>query len=304
MSPVPDDVRIDGKTCLVTGASSGLGKAAAVELAKRGGHMILACRPGHPETRGEIIRLSGSATVEMVEVDLADLASVHRFCDRMARQGIRTDIAVLNAGLMARKSRKTPQGYETMFAVHFLANRVMIDRWLRDGVIRPGDPARKIPRIVFVTSETHRSGHAIDFDRLGAYADYGMKESLKYYGFSKLVQCTFATELSRRLNPHLKVEVAVHAVCPGGMATNIAREAPSLLKPVLNGLFRRVFQSPEKAVEPVIYLCCAEEPGSATGIYLHLMERKSVSPAAADPENGIRLWEASEALLATSRELR
>lgn len=72
VSPVPNDVRIDGKTCLVTGANSGLGKAAAVELAKRGGNMVLACRPGHAETRDEIMRLSGSETVEMLEVDLAD----------------------------------------------------------------------------------------------------------------------------------------------------------------------------------------------------------------------------------------
>ena len=304
VSPVPDDVRIDGKTCLVTGANSGLGKAAAVELARRGGKMVLACRPGHAETRAEIMQLSGSETVEMLEVDLADLASVHRFCDRLVQHGIHVDIAVLNAGLMARRSRKTPQGYEMMFAVHFLASRVMIDRWLQDGVIRPSALGRGIPRIVFVTSETHRSGHAIDFDHFGAYTDFGMKESLTHYGFSKLVQCTFATELSRRLNPGGTVEAAVHAVCPGGMATNIAREAPSLLKPVLKALFRCFFLSPEAAVAPVIHLCCAEEPGAATGMYLHLMQRKSVSPAAADPEAGRRLWEASEALVAQWRELR
>ena len=304
VSPVPDDARIDGKTCLVTGANSGLGRAAAVELAKRGGNMILACRPGHAETRDEIRRLSGSGTVDMMEVDLADLASVHRFCDRLAQREIHVDVAVMNAGLMPRNSRKTPQGYEMMFAVHFLSNRVMIDRWLQDGVIRPSGLGGEIPRIVFISSESHRSAHAIDFEHFGAYMDYGMKDGLKYYGLSKLVQCTFATELSRRLNPGDRVEVAVHAMCPGGVATNIAREAPALLKPILNALFRRFFQSPEEAIGPVIYLCCAEEPGEATGMYLHMMQHKAVSPAAADPENGISLWEASEALVAKSRELR
>ena len=81
VSPVPDDVRIDGRTCLVTGANSGLGKAAAIELARRGGNMILACRPGHGESREEIKQLSGYATVETMEVDLADLESVHGLCD-------------------------------------------------------------------------------------------------------------------------------------------------------------------------------------------------------------------------------
>ena len=303
VSAVPQDVRIEGKTCLVTGANSGLGRAAAIELARRGGHVILACRPGHEETRAEIVQLSGSTTVEMMEVDLSDLASVHRFCDRLVQQGTQIDIAVLNAGLAASRSRKSRQGYELMFAVHFLANRVMLDRWLRDGVVHPGGRGREIPRIVFITSESHRSAEPIDFDRLGAYVDYGIRGSLKQYGFSKLVQCTFAHELSRRLNPGDEVEVAVHAICPGGVATNIAREAPPLLKPLLNALFRRIFQSPQEAVAPVIYLCCAEEPGASTGMYLHMTQPKSVSASAADPENGRKLWEASERLVAKARDL-
>ena len=119
ISPVPDDLRIDGKTCLVTGANSGLGRAAAIDLARRGGHVILACRPGHTETRGEIRRLSGSNTVEMVEVDLADLRSVHHCCDQLAQRGVQIDIALMNAGLVTRESRKTPQGYETTFRGEF-----------------------------------------------------------------------------------------------------------------------------------------------------------------------------------------
>ncbi len=302
VSPVPEDSRIDGKTYLVTGANSGLGRAAAVDLARRGGNVILACRPGHVETVGEIKRLSGSERVEMMEVDLADMASVHRLCDRLVQREVRIDVALLNAGLVPRKGKRTRQGYEMMFAVHFLASRVMIDRWLRDGVIQPAGRSGEIPRIIFISSESHRSSHAIDFDQLGAYVNYGLNESLKYYGLSKLVQCTFATELSRRLNPDGNVEVAVHAMCPGGVATNIAREVPSPLKPLANAVLRRVFQSPEEAIAPVIYLCCGEEPGRATGMYLHMMEHKSVSPAAADPESGVRLWEASEALVAKWRE--
>ena len=301
VDPVPDDVRIDGKTCLVTGASSGLGKAAAVELARRGGTMILACRPGHRGIREEIGRMSGSAAVEMLEVDLADLDSVHRLCDRMAARGIRIDIALMNAGLMPPRARKSAQGYEMMFAVHFLSSRVMIDRWLQDGVICPSKRPGETPRIVFIASESHRSSHVVDFDRLGAFTDYRMKDSLKYYGISKLLLCTYATELSRRLNPADTVDVAVHAMCPGGIASNIARDAPALLKPVVNPLMRHFLQSPEEAVAPAIYLCCAEAAGNATGMYLHLMQRKSVLPAAADPDNGARLWDASARLVAKSR---
>lgn len=302
VSPVPEHVRIDGKTCLLTGANSGLGKAVAAELARRGANMILACRPGHTKTCDEIKRLSGSENVEMMEVDLSDLRSVHRLCDSLSNRGIKIDIAVFNAGLALKKATKTPQGYETMFTVHFLSNRVMVDRWLKDGVICPSSQTGKTPRIIFVSSEAHRSSYTIDFDRLGEFTDYELGDGFKYYGISKLVSCMFATELSRRLNTGGKTEVAVHSMCPGGVATNISRETPWILKPIVNPLLRYFFQSPQEAIGPVIYLCCAEEAGTDTGIYLHLMQRKSVSPSALDGENGIRLWEASETLVANSRE--
>ena len=92
-------------------------------------------------------------------------------------------------------------------------------------------------------------------------------------------------------------------MCPGGIASNIARDAPALLKPVVNPLLRHFLQSPEEAMGPAIYLCCAEEAGSATGMYLHLMQRKSVLPSASDPQNGARLSDASARLVATSRDL-
>ncbi|MDE0652486.1 MAG: SDR family NAD(P)-dependent oxidoreductase [bacterium] len=302
ISPPAEDVRIDGRTCLITGANSGLGRAAAIELARRGGDMILACRPGHAGIEDEIRRLSGSDSVKLVEVDLSDLRSVHRCCDELQRRGIRIDVALLNAGCMSRRSQKTPQGYEVMFAVHFLANRVMIDRWLTDGVICPSSRPGETPRIVFVSSDSHRSAPPIDFDRFGAYTKHGMSQSMQCYAGSKLVLCTFATELSRRLNPGESVGVAVHALCPGGVATNIVKDAPRLLRPVFNAWLRRFFQKPEEAIGPVLHLCCAEQAGNSTGMYLHMMHRRQVSPDAADPANGARLWEASEPMVAGSRE--
>ena len=159
--------------------------------------------------------LSGSENVEMLKVDLADLGSVHALCDRLRRDGIRLDITVLNAGVMPRTARRSAQGYELMFAVHFLANRLLIDRFLTDGTIRPTTRSRETPRIVFVASEQHRFAGPIDFARFGAFTDYGLKDGLKHYGSSKLHLCTFAQELSRRLNPDGEVRAAVTSLCPG-----------------------------------------------------------------------------------------
>ena len=300
VDPVPDDLRIDGKVCLVTGANSGLGKAVATDLARRGGTVLMACRGGHPEAGADVKRASGSERVRMLKVDLADLTSVHGLCDELRRAGEQVDIAVLNAGLMPRRPSRSMQGHELMFAVHFLANRVLMDRLLTDGVVKPSMTPGHVPRVVVVSSEAHRASEPIDFDRLGAFTPYRFSDGLKFYGLSKLVQCTYARELSRRLNLEGPVQVAVHALCPGPINSAIAREAPLLLKPVLRPVMKAFFASPERAAAPVIYLCCSAVAGQRTGIYLHMMREKELSAEARDPDNGDRLWAKSAAM--ASRE--
>ena len=233
----------------------------------------------------------------MFEVDLADLDSVHRFCAELRERRLGLDVAVLNAGLMTRNARRSRQGYDLMFAVHFLANRIMVERWLSDGVVQPGKGHGGIPRIVVVTSETHRSADPIDFDRFGEFVDFGMRDGLRFYGQSKLHSCTFARALDRRLNAHGELQVAVHAVCPGPIASNIARDAPLALKVVLRPLMPLFFSSPAKAARPVSYLCCGPDAGSRSGIYLHMMREREPSASARDPVQGDRLWQESQKLV-------
>ena len=230
-------------------------------------------------------------------MDLADLDSVARLCDGLKSSARWIDIAVLNAGLIPRRARRTPQGYDAMFAVHFLANRMLVGRLLEDGLIRPCVQGEEAPRIVFVGSEAHRSAGPIDFDRFGAFVDYGLRDSLKHYALSKLHLCTYAQELSRRLNPTGETRVAVHSLCPGPVATGIAREAPVFLRPVIYPLMRLFCLSPRRAAGPVVYLCCAWETGRRSGAYLHVMRETRPSPLAMDEDAGARLWQASEALL-------
>lgn len=301
LDPLGDEQRIDGKTCLVTGANSGLGKAVAIELARRGGHVIMACRSGHPDAGQDVQRQSGSNRIEMLHVDLADLHSVDALCDTLRDRGQPLDIVVCNAGLMPAHARRSVQGYELMFSVHFLANRLMIDRWLADGILVPTADIARRPRVIFVSSESHKSATAIDFDRFGEFVDYGIADGMAEYGRTKLHLCTYATELSRRLNVGDET-VVVHSLCPGPIASNITREAPAWVQPVLSPLLRLLFRSPEQAAEPVILLACGSDLGATTGRYLHMMREKSVSVLAADTESGRRLWEASEALLQQHRD--
>lgn len=297
IGPLDPELRIDGKTCLVTGANSGLGKAIAIQLAQKGGKVIMACRPGHRQALQDIKKLSGSDKISLMEVDLSDLVSVHKFCDQLKQQKIKLDIAVLNAGLMPLNARKSAQGFELMFAVHFLANRLLLKRWLEDEVlpIKPDAPSR----VILVSSEAHQSSDAIDFDRFGEFKHYGMKEGMKHYGLSKLHLTTLAQELSRRVNPSSQINVAIHALCPGPINSNIARESPAYIKPLLSPIMKWLFRSPEKAAEPVIYLACAQEMEQRSGAYLHMMKEKAVSPHASNIENGEKLWQLSEQLLIT-----
>ena len=304
IEPLPSSVRLDGKTCLVTGASSGIGKAVAIDLAVRGARVVVACRTGVPEICDEIKRNSGSDTVEAIHVDLADLDSARHLCDTLRDRDLRFNIAVLNAGLSTISARRSKQGYETMFAVHFLANRYLVKRFLEDGVINPvtdadsGDP----PRLIFVSSEAHRSGESFDFSDLGTFHVFGRKEALLYYGLSKMVLCAYVCELSKRLNRSGSISVAVHSLCPGAVATNIAREAPQSIRWLVGPFMRTLFRSPEAAITPIIYLACAPDAGQRTGMYLHCMQEKSVSSHASNPSNGRVLWELSEEMITNYEE--
>jgi len=294
-----DDERLDGRRCLITGASSGLGKAVAVALARRGAEVVMACRSGIPDAGREVARAAGHDRVEMLPVDLADLRSVHELADALAADGRPLDRVVLNAGLMAREARPSAQGFEVMFAVHYLANRVLLDRLLADGVVVPRPPGSEDPppRIVFVTSESHRSADPIDFDRFGAWVDYGIRDGMRQYAGSKLHMTTLACELARRLNAEGRVAVGVHALCPGPVASNIAREAPPWLRPVLGAVFGLFFQSPARAAEPVVFLACARGLDDRPQVYLHMQREKVPSDEATDPAKGARLLAATDALL-------
>lgn len=244
----------------------------------------------------------------MVRVDLTDLDSMHALCDTLRGRRVILDTVVLNAGLAARNARPTRHGFETMFAVNYLAKVVLLTRLLGDGTIpnrvfasSPRGQDGRRPRVVLVSSEAHRSARAIDLARLGEFEPFGIRRSLSEYGHSKLLLCTFATELARRLSPGGEVEVGVHALCPGPVHSNMAREAPIWAKPILMPLMRLLFRSPARACEPVLFLATAEALEGETGTYLHMLRRKRPREDALDPLVGSALWEATEALLRRAR---
>ena len=167
-------------------------------------------------------------------------------------------------------------------------------------ILQPFNPSilpSSIPRIIFVSSESHRNPAAINWNDFGKFTPYSMKQSMEHYGHNKLLLTTFAVELSRRLNPNGNTNCSVFALCPGPVNSNIARESPKVFQPLLKLVFRMFFRSPKDASAPVMYFSASKDVESKAFDYLFLMNRKNVDSKAMDPENGKLLWEKSSALM-------
>jgi NAD(P)-dependent dehydrogenase (short-subunit alcohol dehydrogenase family) len=305
LPPLTEADRLDGRTCLVTGPSAGLGRAIAPELARRGCRVILACRAGH-EGLAEAIRAeTGNPDVSQRALDLADLSSVTALCDGLVRDGVKLDLLVSNAGVAPLGNRLTRDGLAELFQVNFLGSFLLANRLLADGVLpseafgrRDGSPepggARRTPRIVITSSETHRQCPPIDFARFGEFPDFGLMEGTTWYGQSKLYVQTFACELGRRLErADGTPDVAVFSYCPGAVRTRISREGGFMGK-----LMTAYFIDPRVSMWPAIYCAASRTLEGRSRLYLYLRHVAGTDARSSDPRNGELLWQRSVEVLA------
>ncbi len=292
LPPLTEADRLDGKTCLVTGPSAGLGRAIAPELARRGCRVILACRAGHDGLAEAVRQESGNPEVSQRTLDLADLASVTALCDGLARDGVRLDLLVSNAGVAPLGNRLTRDGLPELFQVNFLGSFLLVNRLLADGVLPSGTFAGRgptTPRVVITSSETHRTCPPIDFDRFGQFPDYGLMEGTTWYGQSKLYVQTFACELGRRLvRADGKPDVSVFSYCPGAVRTSISREGGFMGK-----LMTAYFIHPRVSMWPAIYCAASRTFEGRSRLYLYLRHVAETDARSSDPRNGERLWQLS-----------
>lgn len=290
----PDD-SLDGKKVLITGSSSGLGLAAAKDLAKLGAEVIMAVRSGIPEKGEEVKNASGSDKVHMLHVDLSDFDSIKNLVKEVKSQFDKIDILICNAAVVSKEARKTKYGIEEMFSVNYLAKFVFVNLMLKEDLFITN--GKDLPRIIFVSSESHRNPNDFEWDDFGSFKEYGMGKSVERYGYYKLLMTTYSQELSRRLNQNEKTKYSVFALCPGPVNSNIAREAPKVFHPLMKLVFKAFFRSPEKAAEPLVYLSASSDVEGKTTDYLFLMSRKPIDKKATNQENGIRLWKVTEDFL-------
>lgn len=271
---------IRGKTCMITGATSGIGRASAIELGKMGAKLVIVCRNRErgEELLDEILR-AGNPDFDLMVADLDSQAQIRKLAADFLATGKPLHVLMNNAGVFNMKRRTTSDGIEEVFAVnhlaYFLLTLLLLDR------IKASAPAR----IINITSDLHQRA-TMKFDDLGGERSYGGWSS---YSQSKLGNVLFTYELARRLDG---TGVAVNCVHPGAVATNLARNNGGLAAAAWK-LIGAFMKSPEDGARTQIYLASSPQVEGATGKYFIDSKEARSSAESHDANVARRLWDLS-----------
>ena len=288
----PQDLpSLSGRTFVVTGANSGIGLAAAREIGRAGGRVVLAVRD---EERGRAAAATIAGDTEVRRLDLADLSSVHAFADTWEGD---IDVLINNAGVMAIPERRTADGFEMQIGTNHLGHFALANRLLpqlRD-------------RVVVIASGAHRMG-SIRLDDLNW--EQGGYQRWRAYGQSKLANLLFMSELQRRL-AEAGSDLRAVAAHPGYASTNLQSHTGNVFQHVGMWIGNKVIaQSDEQGAWPTLYAATQDIPGDSYVGPDGIQEARGNptlvgrSKAAQDRDTARRLWELSEELTGVSFPLK
>jgi len=302
--PVPDELqfmvnarrpqhttaaRLDGQICVITGATSGVGLAAAVELTRGGAHLVMLCRNREKADR---VKQQLATTVgqqpDIVMVDMQSFDQVRRAAQQTLDLCPRIDLLINCAGVHQTRRELTPDGNEMAFAVNhlasFLLTRLLLQR------MRDSAPAR----IIQVNSEGHRFG-GLELDDLTW--ERRRYRGLQGYGASKIAQLLTVWELAEQLAGS---GVTINAMHPGAVRSNIGMNNGWLYRQYSRVLQRFFLKDAAISGSALYYLAAAPEMASINGRFFHLTNEETPAPHALDRALGRRVWEISEALTGLS----
>lgn len=282
---VDDPIR--GRICLITGATSGIGKATAHALAKSGATVVLV---GRDASKSEAVvagirAATGNEDVHLLLAELSSQASIRELARDFRNQHERLHVLVNCAGAFFRDRHVTVDGLEMTFALNHLAY-FQLTKLLLDG-LEASAPAR----IVNVTSGAQSMGRIRFEDLQGEHGYRGQAA----YSQSKLANVLFTYELARRLEGAGVTATCVH---PGVVRSNFGRENPPLTWRLVMPVVTPFMRSPEKGAETVVYLASSPEVETVTGQYFLDLKPKRSSKLSYDPDIARRLWEVSDELTA------
>ena len=266
-----------GKTCLITGATSGIGKETALALTKLGATVVFTARD---EVKGkaakkELVDRSGNSDIDYVFCDLSSLQSVKE-CSEAFRSGHkRLDVLINNAGTWEKERSLSKDGIELTFAVNHLAHFLLTNRLL--DLLKASAPSR----VVSVTSDLQ--GGTIDFDDIGFERRF---RGMWAYRQSKLANILFVKELARRLEG---TAVTANCLMPGMVNTRLSRSSGAMSK----AIFKLLASKPEKGARTSIYLASSPDLEKISGKCFSKSRIHETSKESNDPELAKRLWEVS-----------
>ncbi len=272
---------LEGKTVLVTGATSGIGLEACVKLARMGADLVMVARD---RAKGEacaaaVQKRAGSRGPSLMLCDFASQKSIRALAGEFRKSRARLDVLINNAGSVSAHREVTEDGIERTFAVnhlgYFLLTNLLVD------VLEKSAPAR----VVNVASIAHIPG-TIDFDDLGFENGFS---TMKAYNRSKLANVLFTRELASRLSG---TRVAVNCLHPGAVSTNIWSHAAWWTQPFL-AVARLFMISPRKAADAIVFLATSPEVEGKTGGYYENNKPVLPSRLARDDALAAKLWDVS-----------
>jgi retinol dehydrogenase-12 len=275
-----------GKNCIITGATHGIGKATAMDLARQGFQLYMMVRNAAKgeSVKQEIIQKTGNPNIELLIGDLASLADVRRVAAEFLAKNVPLHLLINNAGVVNTSHQPTKDGFEDMFGVnhlaHFLLTLLLLDK------LKASAPSR----IINVASDAHRFCKGLNFDDL--QTEHSPFKVMKIYGASKLCNIYFTRVLATKLEGS---GVTVNALHPGWVGTALGANNGWIGK-IATFLQKPFARSPEKGAESSIYLASSSEVEGINGKYFYNCKDYRPSKVACDDAAAQRLWEISERL--------
>jgi NAD(P)-dependent dehydrogenase (short-subunit alcohol dehydrogenase family) len=269
---------MDKPICLITGATDGIGKVTATELARRGYAVVLVARnrTKAATVTTEIVASTGNRDVDHLTADLRSLAQLHRLAETFTQRYSRLDVLINNAGIVMPRRVLTEDGYETTFQVNYLSQFYLTHLLLNELTKSPQG------RVINLSSSVYRAGK---FDPDNLQSEYRFS-TFGAYAASKLLVLLFTIELAHRLKP---TRVTVNAVHPGIVRTPMMLGAPGLFR-AMSYVALPFSLSPDKGAATSVFLACSPDPAQVSGQYFTSAKAKKVKSGANTQENRDLLW--------------
>lgn len=269
------------KTVLITGGSSGIGKATVTGLAQKGWQVVFTARNQQKAeaVKREIIEVSGNENIDFLIVDLTSVKQVRDCAETFKKRFEKLDVLINNAGVCLPDQRITIDGLEESFQInhlsHFILTNLLLD------ILKKSDD----PRIINLSSAAHKAGR-VDTDYIQGSKPYN---SFRTYSDTKLYNILFTLELAEKLK---ETGITVNALHPGVVGTNFGNEFGGIFK-ILYTLGKTFMITPEKGAVTSLYLADSDEVKNITGKYFVRCKPVALKNPHITPENRRKLWEKS-----------